>query len=160
MKSTYKLDRFEARILRLLQTYGRLSHAEIGRRIGLSPSAVAERIRNLEAEQVILGYAAIVDAERVGLPITAMITMTCDGERCRKLPGEVEAIPEVVECHRLTGDASAILKVVVPSIRALEALVDKLALFGKPSTALVLSRPFTPRPLPYVGDAEGTPNKA
>ena len=148
VESTYSLDRFERRILALLQTQARLSHAEIGRRIGLSPSAVAERIRTLEAEGVILGYRAEVDPVRIGLPITAMVTMTCDGERCRKLPIEVEALPEVVECHRLTGDASAILKVVVPSIAALEQLVDRLALFGKPSTALVLSRPIGPRPLP------------
>lgn len=148
VQSTYDLDRFEKRILGLLQGDGRLSHAEIGRRIGMSPSAVAERVRTLEAEGVILGYRAEIDSTRVGLPITAMVTMTCDGQRCRKLPSEVESFPEVVECHRLTGDASAILKVAVPSIAALEQLVDRLALFGKPSTALVLSRPIGPRPLP------------
>ena len=150
VESTSTLDRFERRILHLLQAEGRLSHAELGRRIGLSPSAVAERVRALEVEGVILGYRAEVDATRVGLPITAMVTMTCDGERCRKLPDEVENLPEVIECHRLTGDASAILKVVVPSIAALEQLVDRLALYGKPSTALVLSRPIGPRPLPLA----------
>lgn len=151
MDSTYSLDRYEAQILTLLQSNSRLSHAEIGRRIGLSPSAVAERIRTLEAEEVICGYTAVVDAARVGFGLTAMVTMTCDGERCRKLPAEVERFPEVIECHRLTGDASAILKVVVPSIAALEAVVDKLAPYGKPSTALVLSTPFVHRPLPLAG---------
>jgi len=66
-----------------------------------------------------VGYAAIVDAGRLGLQIRAIITMTCDGERCRKRAGEVERFPEVVECNRLTGDASVILKVIVPSIAVL-----------------------------------------
>jgi Lrp/AsnC family transcriptional regulator, leucine-responsive regulatory protein len=98
-----------------------------------------------------VGYVAIVDAARLGFKITAMITMTCDGERCRKLGGEVERFPEVVECNRLTGDASALLKVMVPSIAALEQLVDKLSQYGKPSTAIVLSSAFANRPLPLAG---------
>ena len=149
MVSKPKLERTERRILHLLQHEGRLSHAEIGRRIGLSPTAVADRIRDLEAEGVILGYAAIVDPRQVGFPIVAMIKMTCDGERCRKLPGAVEELPEVLECHRLTGDASAILKVVVPSIDALETLIDRLTAFGKPSSSIVLSTPFSMRPIPF-----------
>lgn len=154
MGSTYKPDRHERRILALLQENGRLSHAELGRRLGLSPTAVADRVRELEAAGVIRGYTAVVDPRRLGLAVTAIVTMACDGEHCRSIGPEMERIPEVVECHRVTGDASAVLKVVVPSVEALEALLDRLTAFGKPSTAVVLSTPVAARALP-IGDGDG-----
>lgn len=145
--STYSLDKFERRIIDELQRDGRISHAELGRRIGLSATSVADRMRDMEAAGVIRGYAAVVDPVCIGLPVVGFVTMTCDGERCRKLAGQIEKYSEIIECHRLTGDASALLKVAVPSISALEQLVDRLAAFGKPSTALVLSSPIPSRPL-------------
>lgn len=157
--STYSLDRHERRIVEELQLDGRVSHAELGRRIGLSPTSVADRMRGMEAAGVIRGYAAIVDPVSIGLPVIAFVTMTCDGENCRKLAGQVTKFPEVIECHRLTGDASALLKVAVPGIAALEQLVDRLAVFGKPSTALVLSSPISARPLMSLIEANPAPRR-
>lgn len=148
MESTYRLDRYERRILDELQMDGRLSQAELGRRVGLSPTAIADRIRQLESAGVIRGYRVVVDPVAIGLPVVCLITMTCDGERCRRLAVDVAAMPEVLECYRVTGDASALLKVALPSIEALEVLVDRLSTYGKPSTAIVLSTPLTGRPLP------------
>ena len=139
------------RLLTLLQSEGRLSHAEIGRRLGLSATTVAERIRSLEADGVILSYGAVVDPRRVGLPIVAMVTLTAEGERCRKLPEVVAAHPEVLSCRRLAGEASALLEIAVPSVSALEAVVDRLGAYGKTSTSLVLSTSFDRRPLPLTG---------
>jgi len=111
-------------------------------------SQIIRQVTRLEDAGVIQRYVAVVDPSRIGLPITAMVTMTCDGEQCRQLPARVSPLTEVTACHRLTGDASAILTVVVASIPALERLVDRLAAFGKPSTAVVLSTSFMARPLP------------
>lgn len=156
--AAYSLDQYERRIVEELQKDGRVSHAELGRRIGLSPTSVADRMRDMEAAGVIRGYTAVIDAAGVGLPVIGFVTMTCDGESCRKLAGQIEKFPEIIECHRLTGDASALLKVAVPSIAALERLVDRLAVFGKPSTALVLSSPISARPLmPWGGEIGRSP---
>ena len=147
MKSTYSLDSHERKILSELQIDGRVSNAEISRRIGLSPTAVADRIRDMENAGVIQGYTASINSAAIGLPITAFITMTCEGDRCKRLPDDIEDLHEILEFYRLTGDASALLKAVVPSIEALEALVDRLSGFGKPSTTIVLSSPFSQRAL-------------
>lgn len=151
LESKPHLDTLSHRILTLLQADGRLSHAELGRRVGLSPTAVTERVRALEADGVIQGYGAVVDPCRVGLPIVALVTLTAEGERCRKLPDAVAAHPEVLSCRRLTGVTSALLEVAVPSVAALEALVDRLGAYGKTSTTLVLSTAFDRRPLPLGG---------
>lgn len=151
LESKSHLDVLSRRLLTLLQAEGRLSHAELGRRVGLSPTAVTERVRALEADGVIQGYGAVVNPCRVGLPIVALVTLTADGERCRKLPDAVAAHPEVLSCRRLTGDTSALLEVAVPSVAALEALVDRLGAYGKTCTTLVLSTAFDRRPLPLDG---------
>jgi Lrp/AsnC family transcriptional regulator, leucine-responsive regulatory protein len=150
MKSSYVLDRYELRILEELQRDGRQSHAELGRKIGLSPTAVKDRVRDLQDAGVISGYSVIIDPRMVGLSIVAMVTMTCEGDKCSRLATEVAAIPEVIECHRLTGDASALLKIVTTSIADLEVLIDRLARLGKPSTAIVLSTPLASRSLPIA----------
>ena len=85
---------------------------------------------------------------RVGLPILVMMTLTAEGERCRKLPEAVALYPEVLSCRRLAGEASALLEVAVPSVAALEALVGRLGNHGETNTALVLSNAFDRRPLP------------
>ena len=148
MESTYSLDGHERRILGELQRDGRIALAELARRIGLSPTAVADRVRDLEGAGVIRGYTALVDSDLVGLPICAFVTMSCDGERCRQLATDIVQFPEAIECYRLTGDASALIKVAVRSIAELERLVDRLSEYGKPSTAVILSTPLSARPLP------------
>ena len=142
MEFKLRLDALSRRLLALLQAEGRLSHAELGCRIGSSPTAIAERVRVLEADGGIQGYGAMVDPRRVGLPIMALVTLTAEGERCRKLPEAVAAHPEVLSCRRLAGEASALLEVAVPSVTALEALVGRLGAYGKTSTMLVLSTAF------------------
>ncbi len=148
MKSTYSLDGYERKILAELQDNGRISNAEISRRVGLSQTAVADRIRDMENAGVIQNYGVSINSAAVGLPITAFITMSCEGDRCKRLPADIADLREILEFHRLTGDSSALLKAVLPDIEALESLVDKLSVYGKPSTAIVLSSPYTQRSLP------------
>jgi Lrp/AsnC family leucine-responsive transcriptional regulator len=138
-----QMDQMDWRILSELQADARLSYSELGRRIGLSTPAAAERVRRLEDWGVIRGYAAVVDPERVGLAVGAFIRIRLAGPEtlAQKLTGALAGMPEVLECHRCTGDESFILKVRVESVGQLETLIDKLTHFGATTTSLILSTP-------------------
>lgn len=136
------LDQTGWRILEELQDDARLSYSELGARVGLSPPAVAERMRRLEEAGVITGYRAVLDPAKLGLPITAFIRCSSSGSQV----GEIaRRSPEVLECHRITGGDAFILKVVVASVAHLEALIDRLLPYGQPTTSLVLSSPLSSR---------------
>jgi Lrp/AsnC family leucine-responsive transcriptional regulator len=145
------LDSKGWRILRELQLDARLSFAELGRRVGLSTPAVAERVRNLEAAGILAGYRAELDLSAVGLPILAIIRMSAVGDVLPRITSVVRAMPEVLECHRGTGADSFIVKVAVSSVEHLEALIDRLTPFGTTSTSIVLSSPVPWRLLEKSG---------
>ena len=125
-----------------LQEDVRRTYSELDARVGLSPPAVAERIRRLEEAGVITGYRAQIDLARVGLPITAFIRCTCSGPQIDAVAREV---PEVLESHRITGSDTCILKVVVSSVAHLEAPIDRFLPFVQPMTSIVLSSPVPVR---------------
>ena len=133
------LDPLGWKLLVELQTDARVSFAELGRRVGLSTPAVAERVRRMEDEGIIRAYRAEIDPSSVGLPITAFIRMSIVGNVLAKLTERVHAMPEIVECHRGTGEDSFILKVNVVSVEQLKDVIDRLTPFGTTSTSLVLS---------------------
>lgn len=137
------LDRRSRRILKELQADGRLSFAELGRRIGLSTPATAERVRRLEEAGVIESYEARINPRALGLDVTAFVRVRVTGAEtlARRLTKLASESPEVLECHRCTGDESFILKVRVGSVGELERLIDRLTPFGMTSTSLVLSSP-------------------
>jgi Lrp/AsnC family leucine-responsive transcriptional regulator len=137
------LDAKGWRIVRELQLDGRMSFAELGRRVGLSTPAAAERVKNLEAAGIIRGYRAEIDLDKVGLPILAVIRMSAVGDVLTRITAAVRDMPEVLECHRATGADSFIMKVAVASVEHLEALIDRLTPFGSTSTSIVLSSPVT-----------------
>ncbi len=132
-------------LLRELQLDARLSFAELGRRVGLSTPAVAERVRNLEAAGVITGYRAELDLKKLGLPILAMIRISAVGDVLPRITAVVRSMPEVLECHRGTGADSFTMKVAVSSVAHLETLIDRLTPFGGTSTSIVLSSPVEKR---------------
>ena len=132
-------------LLRELQLDARLSFAELGRRVGLSTPAVAERVRNLEAAGVITGYRAELDLKKLGLPILAMIRISAVGDVLPRITAVVRSTPEVLECHRGTGADSFTMKVAVSSVAHLETLIDRLTPFGTTSTSIVLSSPVEKR---------------
>lgn len=138
------LDPLALKILAQLQRDARLSFAELGRRVGLSTPAVAERVRRLEDAGVIQGYEARIDPKALGLSVTAFVRIRVSGAetQARKLTALASELSEVLECHRCTGDESFILKVRVESVSHLEKLIDYLTPFGMTSTALVLSSPI------------------
>ena len=125
-----------------LQGDARLSFSELSRRVHLSPPAVAERVRRLEETGVITGYHAHVDLGRTGHHVVALIRMSCYGPGCVLRDPAVARWPEILEIHRITGDACCMLKVAADSMEGFEAVIDRLARHGQPSSTLVLSTPL------------------
>ncbi|MCK9530796.1 MAG: Lrp/AsnC family transcriptional regulator [Gammaproteobacteria bacterium] len=121
------LDRYDRRILELLQQDGRISNQDLADRIGLSPSPCLRRVRALEDAGIIAGYRALVDAKRLGLTLMALVHISMDRhtpERFAHFEAQVEAMPEVLECLLITGqDADYQLKVLVRDMDAYQALL-------------------------------------
>jgi Lrp/AsnC family transcriptional regulator, leucine-responsive regulatory protein len=139
------LDETGRKLLSALQENARSSFAELGRRIGLSPAATAERLRRLEEAGVIQGYRVEIDREALGLPILAIIRLSCDGSLYRPFLKAVQTMESVTECHHVAGGDAFILKAVAQSVEQLERLVEKLLNFGVPTTSIVFSSPVAER---------------
>ena len=122
-----KLDRYDRRILELLQREGRLSNQELAERIGLSPSPCLRRVRALEESGLISGYRAMLDAKKLGLSLMALIHISMDRhtpERFDNFEQQIGDLPEILECLLVTGhDADYQLKVVVRDMEAYQALL-------------------------------------
>ena len=146
-------------LLRELQLDARLSFSELGRRVGLSTPAVAERVRNLQSAGVIVGYRAEVDPRKLGLPILAIVRLNVMGDVLPRVIARVRGMPEVLECHRGTGGDSFTMKVAVATVVHLEALIDRLTPFGTTSTSIVLSSPVERRIIEKAVAAPARPAK-
>ena len=121
-----------------LQANARCTNTEIGKRIGLSQSAVTARIQRLEEAGIIEGYAARVNPKRVGAEIAAFIWLRADGELAKYLKA-FERMPEIIEVYRMTGEECFLLKVVVYRMAELEGVIDRLIRFGAVTTSMVLA---------------------
>lgn len=142
------IDDVNARLLAELSAAPRLTTAELGRRVGMSSPAVAERLRRLEERGVIRGYRLELDPAALGLPIAAYVRMRPDPGQLPRVAELARAIPEVVECHRVTGEDCFILKVHLPAIDQLDRLLDRFLAFGSTTTSIIQSSPVPVRPLP------------
>ncbi|MBB6170987.1 Lrp/AsnC family leucine-responsive transcriptional regulator [Nocardiopsis mwathae] len=141
------MESIDWRILAELQADGRLSYNELSRRVNLSAPAVAERVRRLQDTGVITGYHAHVDPEAAGLPVTALVRMECFGPLCLLRDETALALPEILQVHRVTGDACCVLFLGVTSMAHFEGVIDRLAEHGRPSSTMVLSSPIPWRPV-------------
>ena len=139
------LDATGWELLCALQENARSSYADLGRRVGLTPPAVADRIRRLEAAGIITGYHAAVNPAKLGLGLTAIIRFQSTREPFERIYPVIEACPEIIECHRVTGDDCMMLTAVVSSVEHLQELITKLMLYGSSNTSLVLSSPLQHR---------------
>ncbi len=151
MDSTALMDKCGKRLLDELQANARLSVAELGRRIGLSPSATAERLRQMEEVGIIRGYTVHIDHEALGLDVMAFIRMSCGGQNYHRLLDYVQTLEEVRECHHLTGGDDFLLKVTTTNMADLEALIEALLPYGNPVTSLVFSSPVEHRKFAVTG---------
>jgi Lrp/AsnC family transcriptional regulator, leucine-responsive regulatory protein len=147
LRTERSLDDTDWRILRELQADGRLSYNELGRRVSLSPPAVAERVRRLEEQGVITGYHARVDPERAGLPLTAFVQLRCRLDHCLLQTSKASDYPEVVEVHKLSGDHCSMLKVRAASMEHFEGLLERLGKHGPMRTSVVISTQYEGRPV-------------
>lgn len=139
------LDEVGWRLLVALQENARLSYAELGRRVGLTPPAVAERMRRLEELGYVAGYHARLNVEKLGLPLQAIIRLAPRGRVSAEVDQLVRGLPEVLEAHHVTGEDCYVLKVAVPTMGYLEQLLERLMRCGETTTSMVLSSPVTHR---------------
>jgi Lrp/AsnC family transcriptional regulator, leucine-responsive regulatory protein len=142
-----RLDDTDLRLLEELQDDARLTLAELGRRVGLSPPAVAERLSRMERDDVILGYRARLNPRALGLALSVVI-------RVRPAPGELHRVaaiaretPEVVDCRRITGDDCYVATAHVRSVEHLEEVIDRFTAHGQTTTSIVQSAPVADRGL-------------
>jgi Lrp/AsnC family leucine-responsive transcriptional regulator len=146
------LDQRNVELLRLLRTDPRMNVSALARRVGMSAPAVRERISRLEEAGVIRGYRLEIDPRALGFPITVMV-------RIRPMPGKLpkivelaQAIKQISECHRITGEDCFIIKLHLRSLDELDAILDRFLAFGQTTTSLLQSSPVPPRPLPLPGE--------
>ena len=121
-----RLDDLDRRLLGLLQRHGRATSVELARRLDLSPPGLQRRMRRLEAAGVIRGYTTLVDREAVGLDLLCFVEVKLAHHRpdcVARFRDEVQGIPEVLECHYLTGESDYLIKIVVPNHKALETVL-------------------------------------
>ncbi|SFR53376.1 transcriptional regulator, AsnC family [Microbacterium azadirachtae] len=143
----FQPDKVDAAILKELQANGRQSIADLARRITMSHSAAAERVRRLEEAGVISGYAAQVDPERLGFTILAYLRLRYPSSVYEPLHELLAGLPEVIEAHHVTGDDCFIMKVVATSMKHLEQVSGRIGTLGSVTTSVVYSSPLPPRPL-------------
>jgi Lrp/AsnC family leucine-responsive transcriptional regulator len=156
------LDATNLRLLAELQANARLSLAELGRRVGLSSPAVAERLQRLEQEGVILGYHARLDPRALGLSLSAVIRVRPAPRQLHQVGDLAKRTPEIVDCRRITGEDCYIMTAHLRSIEHLEEVIDRFAAYGQTTTSVVQSAPVPSRglllreaPDPITRDANG-----
>ncbi|MGB6829335.1 MAG: Lrp/AsnC family transcriptional regulator [Terracidiphilus sp.] len=145
--SEIHLDAIAWKILEILQRDARTPFAELGRKVGLSTPAVAERVRRLQDAGVITGYHAALDMTKLGVPIRVLVRLTIHGGdvMVSRSVTAIKELSEISRCHRITGAESFVIEADVVSIRHLEVLIDKLSALGATSTSTVLSSPVNRR---------------
>jgi Lrp/AsnC family leucine-responsive transcriptional regulator len=141
------LDPINRRLLKELQADARVTMAELGRRINLSAPAVAERVQRLERAGVITGYRAEVNPKALGFPIAAVVRVRPTTRHLQKIPELARAIPEVVDCHRITGEDCFFVKLHLRSMDDLEEILDRFIVLGQTTTSIIHSSPLARRPL-------------
>jgi Lrp/AsnC family leucine-responsive transcriptional regulator len=142
------LDEVNVRLLTELAADPRQSMSELARRVGMSAPAVTERVSRLEAAGVIRGWRLDVDPAAVGLPVSAWVRIRPGPGQLPRLAELAAATPEVTECHRITGEDCFLMRVYVPRIDDLEAVLDRFLLYGQTTSSIIVSSPVPPRPVP------------
>jgi Lrp/AsnC family leucine-responsive transcriptional regulator len=158
MPGNDRLTANDARILEVLQRDGRRPYAELGAEVGMSGPSAHERVKKLEARGVIQGYAALVDPAAVGFGVLAFSWVTqAPGTAADDLTEQFAAIPEIEECHHITGEADYLIKVRGRDTRDLERvlrLVQGTRNVFTTETDVVFSSGFERRPLPLTAETE------
>jgi Lrp/AsnC family leucine-responsive transcriptional regulator len=140
-------DATDVALLQEVQQNARLSLAELGRRVGLSSPAVADRLERLEEAGVITGYRAEVDPRALGYELAVVLRIRPAPRELKKVSELAQRTPEVVECHRITGDDCYLMKAHVRDVDHMEEVIDRFAIYGQTTTSIVQSSPVVRRSL-------------
>jgi Lrp/AsnC family leucine-responsive transcriptional regulator len=147
-RSPRGLDAIDIDLLHELEIDARLSLAELGRRVGLSPPAVADRLDRLEQDGVIGSYRAEIDPRALGYQLGVILRIRPAPRELKKVAELAQRTPEVVECHRITGDDCYLMKLHVRDVDHMEEVIDRFAIYGQTTTSIVQSSPVPRRGLP------------
>jgi Lrp/AsnC family leucine-responsive transcriptional regulator len=139
-------------LLRLLRDDPRMSVSEMARQVGMSAPAVRERIQRLEEAGVIQGYRLVIDPRALGYPLSVFVRVRPMPGKLPKLAELAASLPQVVECHRITGEDCFIMKVYLDSLDNLDQILDQFLVYGQTTTSIVQSTPVPPRYLPLPGE--------
>ncbi len=134
------MDKINREILDILQREGRISFAELGKKVHLSSPAAAERVKKMEESGLITGYKASIDIEKLGYPIEAMVQAKVFLGKETEFIKKAKSFSEITECYNVTGDKAFLLKVIVPSMSVLDKLLEEFSLICETSTMVVLSQ--------------------
>ncbi|WGK63748.1 Lrp/AsnC family transcriptional regulator [Croceiramulus getboli] len=141
------MDSLNWKILALLQQNARISNASIARTVGISPPAVAERIKKMEDQGVIIGYRTAVSPAAAGYQLTAIITLRAFMGKLKPFLEKVKTLEEVTNCYRITGNENIVMEVVLKNQKHLESFIDQVITYGESKTQIVLSHVVDSRPL-------------
>ncbi|HEX9067530.1 MAG TPA: Lrp/AsnC family transcriptional regulator [Ktedonobacterales bacterium] len=142
------LDEVNIRLLAEIQRDPRVTMAELSRRVSMSAPAVAERVRRLEEQGIIMGYHMTVNPAALGLPIAVFMRVRPFAGQLQQIAELARGIPEVVECHRITGEDCFLIKAYIPAVDQLDRILDRFLQYGSTTTSIVQSSPVPPRPAP------------
>lgn len=134
-----KVDELSLKILKCLQKNARVTFVEIGREVGLTSPAVAERVKKMEDVGIIENYKTIVSHTQLGYQLKAMITVRAFVGKLKPFLNVVKTFDEVLNCYRITGNENIIMEVVLKDQFHLEKFIDKLITYGETRTHIVLS---------------------
>jgi Lrp/AsnC family transcriptional regulator, leucine-responsive regulatory protein len=158
--ATNHLDDTGLALLDELQGDARLTLAELGRRVGLSSPAVAERLQRLQEAGVITGYRALVDPRALGYALGAILRIRPAPRQIAKVAELAQRTPEVVECHRITGEDCFFMKLYVRDVDHLEEAIDAFTPYGQTTTSIMQSSPVPGRGLPLPASSRRLDNVA
>jgi Lrp/AsnC family transcriptional regulator, leucine-responsive regulatory protein len=146
------LDEVNLRILKELEENGRLGMAELGRRVSMSPPAVAERVQRLERAGIIAGYRAEIDPRALGFPVSAIVRIRPAPGQLQRIPEVAKDTPEVAECYRITGEDCYLMRLHLRAIDELEDVLDLFTPYGQTTTSIIHSAPVPRRGPPLEAD--------
>ena len=147
-----KLDEIDRKILDILQSNAKITNAQLSKDIGLSPAPTLERVKKLETSGVIKSYHATLDTERVGLSVNTFVQVSLKGHNKKNIDlfiNEINKIPEVIECDKVTGEDCFYVRLCFESMPKLDEILDKVSTLGDTHTSVVKSTIVKRRNVPY-----------
>jgi Lrp/AsnC family transcriptional regulator, leucine-responsive regulatory protein len=147
------LDAVNRRLLAELHADPRVSMSALARRVGMSAPAVAERIQRMQRDKIIIGFRMEVDPAALGLPVAAYVRVRPTAGQLPRIAALAAELPQVTECHRITGEDCFLIKIHAQTIGDLEQTLDRFLVHGQTISSIVVSSPVPPRPLPVGSDS-------